>query len=287
MLFCNFAQYFANIRRETYTIDAASGQWSNIPNAKENPMAKIVRSPRAPSFSLEESLRNALTLYEGNGKHLIPAEVAAKALGYSGANNGSAARALASMKSFGLLESNNKGDLAVSGDVEGYKYAPDDEHKQELLVRWLRLPKIYAELLDEYHDRLPSDQAIRYKLIKMGFLPSAAEECLKNLKASVQFSRYYDRPSEPDDLSNESGMMGEASPPEAPSSPASPANSSSPAAPTQSATPTHSADRIPVRLSRGRRAWIEIPSPLYKADKDLLKAQIDLIFTDEEPDPFE
>jgi hypothetical protein len=251
-------------------------------------MAKIVRSPRAPSFSLEESLRNALTIYDGNGKHLIPVEVAAKALGYSGANNGSAARALASMKSFGLLESNNKGDLAVSADVEGYRYAPDDEHKQDLLVKWLRLPKIYAELLDEYHDRLPSDQAIRYKLIKMGFLPSAAEECLKNLKASVQFARYYDRPSDQDEfIVNENGMMGEVPTPEVQSSAAPPANTSTSTAQTQANTPVLPTDRIPVRLSKGRRAWIEVPSPLYKSDKELLKAQIDLIFTDEEPDPFE
>ena len=159
-------------------------------------MSKIVRSPRAPSFSLEESVKNALTIYEGNGKHSIPTEVAAKALGYSGSNNGSAARALASMKSFGLLDPNNKGDVSVSVDVEGYRYAPDDSHRQKLLIQWLRNPKVYSELLDEYHDRLPSDQAIRYKLIKMGFLPAAAEECLKSFRASVDFARYFEQREE-------------------------------------------------------------------------------------------
>jgi hypothetical protein len=42
------------------------------------------------------------------------------------------------------------------------------------------------------------------------------------------------------------------------------------------------ADKIPVRLSKGRRAWIEIPSPFYEADKIRLKKQIDLLLSDDE-----
>ncbi|HET6435624.1 MAG TPA: hypothetical protein VFG18_07970 [Xanthomonadaceae bacterium] len=263
-------------------------------------MTKIVRSPRAPSFSLEESVKNALAIYDGNGKHSIPTEVAAKALGYSGANNGSAARALASMKSFGLLEANNKGDVSVSADVEGYQYAPDDQHRQDLLIRWLLNPKVYSELLNEYQDRLPSDQAIRYKLIKMGFLPAAAEECLKNFRASVDFARYYERREEAD-RSEAGEWLGGTSTPEGrpvPPTPPAPAPASSgwqstpaptPPSPTPQIPPAPAPgfDRIPVRLSKGRRAWIEVPTPLFDADKAILKAQIDLILTDEEDvDPF-
>lgn len=259
--------------------------------------AKIVRSPRAPSFSLEESLKHALSLYDANGKHLTPADVAAKALGYSGANNGSAARALASMKSFGVLNSNNKGDVSVSPDIEGYKYAPDEQHKHEMLIRWLRQPKIYAELLDEYHDSLPSDQALRYKLIKMGFLPAAAEECLKNFRASIDFAKYYERRSEEDgSVDGGEEMWG--------GEPASTAQALAtqqaiqplppllhppvilPLPPAPTPAPAFAVDRIPVRLSGGRRAWIEVPTPLYESDKEILKRQIDLIFTDEETDPF-
>ena len=41
-------------------------------------------------------------------------------------------------------------------------------------------------------------------------------------------------------------------------------------------------DRIPVRLPGGRRAWLSIPTPFYAADKERLKAQIDLLLTEED-----
>jgi hypothetical protein len=40
-------------------------------------------------------------------------------------------------------------------------------------------------------------------------------------------------------------------------------------------------DRIPVRLSKGRKAWLIIPTPFYEADKARLKAQIDFLLTEE------
>ncbi|MTI73781.1 MAG: hypothetical protein FH747_09015 [Stenotrophomonas sp.] len=249
---------------------------------------KITRSPRAPSFTLEDSVKNAIALYEANGKHAIPSDVAAKALGYSGANNGSAARALASLKNFGLLISNNKGDVAVSPDVETYRYAPDEEHRRDLLIHWLRSPKVYSELLDEYHDRLPSDQVIRYRLIKMGFLPSAAEESLKNFRASVDYANYYSPRDEYPPLNIEQELdlpPTHSAPP--PSIIFPPIPTQLPPADQKREFPTPQAasaefDRIPVRLSKGRRAWIEIPNPLYEADKALIKSQIDLILTDDD-----
>ena len=41
-------------------------------------------------------------------------------------------------------------------------------------------------------------------------------------------------------------------------------------------------DRIPVRLNGGRRAWLEIPTPFYLADKKRLNAQIELLLTEDE-----
>ena len=253
---------------------------------------KITRSPRAPSSNLEECVIYALTIYKENSKHSIPADIAAKLLGYSGANNGAAARALASLKAFGLLISNNKGEVAVSPDVETYMYAPDEQHKKDLLVRWLRSPRIYAELLDEYRDSLPVDQALRYKLIKMGFLPPSAEDCVKNLKASVQYADYYATQRNLVSDSDE-GMLGVETDQQA-SINVSEKTTTTPlhftTTPIATQTPSSASfsnamsqvDRIPVRLSKGRKAWIEVPSPLYAADKEILKNQIDLIFADDD-----
>jgi hypothetical protein len=43
-------------------------------------------------------------------------------------------------------------------------------------------------------------------------------------------------------------------------------------------------DRIPIRLTGGRRAYVEVPTPLYESDKLRLKAQIDLLLADEDLD---
>ncbi|MNR68298.1 hypothetical protein D3C85_1927750 [compost metagenome] len=44
-------------------------------------------------------------------------------------------------------------------------------------------------------------------------------------------------------------------------------------------------DRIPVRLSGGRRAWLVIPQVFFEADKKRLKAQIDLLLTEDDEEP--
>jgi len=247
------------------------------------------RSPRAPSVDLEESLRKAQKLYEKEGKHAIPADLAVKHLGYSGINNGSAARALASLKFFGLVDSNNKGDVAASRDVEDYVHTPDEKEKQNLLIRWLRAPKIYAELLDEYSERLPSEQAIRYRLIKMGFLPPAADDAMKTFKASVDFARYFERqtgsPAMIEDGLDTSDVQAEELDRRGALIPERAAIRNLPVVeyrPANPVLPQAEVDRIPVRLSGGRKAAIEVPTPLYEADKEILRRQIDLLFTDDE-----
>lgn len=255
------------------------------------------KSPRAPSFGLEESLANALKLYAEAQRSYVSSDVAAKILGYSGANNGSAARSLATMKSFGLLLSDNKGDVAIAPEVEEYRYAPNDSHRKDQLKRWLSTPKVYQELLTEYPDSLPSDQVVTYRLIKMGFLPNGAQECLRHFRAAVEFANYYDTFGRANQELSEhaaktsaqsrenSEKISETAP--IPPPPLVRAESDSRILQQQrnfaaADTPSNSADRIPVRLSGGRRAWIEVPSPLFTADKQILKNQIDLIMADDE-----
>jgi hypothetical protein len=47
-----------------------------------------------------------------------------------------------------------------------------------------------------------------------------------------------------------------------------------------------SVDRIPIRLRGGRRAWLEIPTPFYAADKERIKLQVDLLLTEEDERDF-
>lgn len=245
---------------------------------------KIVRSPRAPALDLGEALKKAQALLKIQGKQSVPSEIAAKHLGYSGKNNGAAARALGALKQFGLVDTNSKGDIAVSKDVETYQFNPNADQRRQLVLRWVTTPRVYADLLAKAGDMLPSDEMLRYQLIDMGFLPPAASESLKTFKASVDFARYFDHvggkasagSSAADDTSDaDSSAAAEATEARVVGATAQPA-AAVPSA------PAPGFDRIPVRLSKGRRAWLELPTPFYEADKELLKRQIDLIFADEE-----
>lgn len=261
-------------------------------------VVKIQRSPRAPALDLGDAIKKAQLMLKQQGcKQTVPSDVAAKHMGYSGINNGAAARAMGALKAFGLITANSKGDVAVAPEVEEYSYTPYPEKKNQLLDAWLKAPRVYADLIAASEEMLPSDEVLRYRLIQMGFTPTSAEECAKTFKASVEFARYYERKAE---TGSKQAFVEEptatTTTPIAPSASAAPAQASAHATVNSPAVtqPQHHAhpqtpqqegiDRIPVRLKNGRRAWIEVPTPFFEADKDLLKKHIDLILTDDAED---
>ena len=243
------------------------------------------KSPRAPSMALDEALDRAMRAYDKDRLHPSPTEVVAQNLGYKGINNGSALSALASLRYFGLLERPSDGTLAVTKDVETYKFAPDPAQKQAVLERFLKSPGLYADLLEKFPGGLPSDGNLRYDLIQRGFTAQTADVALAAFRRSVDFVGYF---------SAQRTVGAPASDPKpeieegAPASPASPAELvQRPAAQPKLPADTEDAvDRIPVRLPGGRRAWLLIPTPFFEGDKVRLKAQIDLLLTqDEEEGP--
>jgi hypothetical protein len=240
------------------------------------------KSPRAPSLSLDESVERALKIYERERRHAAPTDVIAQNLGYKSANNGSALSAIASLRAYGLLEKVEEGKLAVAKDVEAYRFAPTDQLKSQLRIKWLKMPNIFSELLEKYAGGLPSDASLRYDLIKRGFTPASAESTLAVFKKSIDFARFFDQQSA--DIGEVEDGASEADADEQQSGP--PANvQSRPAeiSTTVSGKGTSDGfDRIPVRLAGGRRAWLEIPTPFYEADKRRLIAQIEFILTEDD-----
>lgn len=240
------------------------------------------KSPRAPSIPLDEAIERALRIYQKERRHAAPVDVAAQHLGYKSANNGAALAVLASLRYYGLVERPQEGQLAVVKDVESYQYAPSDKHRNELVIQWLRKPQIFSELLEKYEDGLPSDATLRFDLIQRGFSPASAEAVLSVFKRSVEFARYYQQTQASSDLEQASAAETQEQTIER-SLDLKP-EPRTPHAPIES-MPDHvdtSVDRIPVRLSGGRRAWLLIPTPFYSFDKKRLKAQIDLLLTDDE-----
>jgi glutaredoxin len=244
------------------------------------------KSPRAPSISLDESVERALKIYEKERRHPTPTDVIAQNLGYKSANNGAALSAIASLRSYGLLEKVRDGALAVSKDVEDYRFAPTSELKAQLRVQWLKAPNIFSELLEKYSSGLPSDASLRFDLIQRGFTPASAESTVTVFKKSIEFASFFDEKSSATRELEEPISESE----EHESQPTLANNGQS--RPTEVVTTIgglstqNGYDRIPVRLVGGRRAWLEIPTPFYEADKKRLVAQIELILAENsEEDP--
>ncbi len=235
-------------------------------------MSEAVRkkSPRAPSIPLNEAIEGAIKVYEKEHRHAAPTEAVAQHLGYKGANNGAALKFIASVRYYGLMDRPSDGQLAVTKDLEAYHFAPSPAIRDGHVRRWLKNPPIFADLLDKYPDALPSDKTLRYDLIQRGFLPDGVDSIVSVFRDSVEFARYYSpAPEEENDSARD----------EAPGTP----ESSKPNAP--SVEVAAGSDRIPIRLPGGRRAYIEIPSPFYEADKERIKKQVDLFLTEEDEQP--
>lgn len=236
------------------------------------------KSPRAPSVALDEAIEHASKIYQKERRHPTPTDVVAQDLGYKGANNGSALSLMASLRYYGLLERPKEGHLAVSKDVEAYQYAPSDQMRRDLLLRWIKSPQVFLELLDKYDSGLPSDANLRFDLIQRGFSPGSAESVISAFKRSVEFARYYEKSPLAPESPGSTEFAEAVEPTRQEDAPRQPMVDSENGMGSQDSD----LDRIPVRLSKGRRAWLVIPSPFFVADKKRLKAQIDLLLTDDE-----
>ncbi len=245
------------------------------------------KSPRAPSMALSEAIERVQKAYAKERLRPAPTDVVAQNLGYKNANSGSAMAAIASLRYYGLLERSKDGFLAVTNDFEHFKFAPDDRQRKALLVGFLRKPPLYEALLEKYESGLPSDATLRFELIQRGFSTSAAEGALVVFRRSVNC---VDQPHGEDAAQvlaippREGGVPMEAT------APHSHALANKPSAPlpveAHPALPVHhdGTDQIPIRLPGGRRAWLIIPTPFFASDKQRLKAQIDLLLTQDEED---
>ncbi|MDO9282275.1 MAG: hypothetical protein Q7T88_07840 [Methylotenera sp.] len=238
-------------------------------------------SPRAPSISLEDALNRVLKVYDKERRHEVPIDVVAVDVGYKNGKSGAALQTLASIRYFGLMQRPKEGVLVVSAEVEKYKFSPDPEHKQQLLNSWLRTPQVFSDLLDKFQTNLPSDAVIKYELIQLGFNSSAADDFITIFKKSVEFVRYYEQaPSIQNIEQNSAEIEGDAPNEEL----GKPISNTNPSNFIKMVNPVldYGADRVPIRLAGGRKAFLEIPTPFYEADKLRLIAQINLILTDED-----
>ncbi len=232
------------------------------------------RSPSSPSLTIEDAVSKALTIYHRENFNLMHPDIAAQDIGYSNAANGSAVSILATLKLFGLLQSPAKGQLSVSKDIQEYKLNPDKSIRQQLLNKWLNTPKVYRAIFEKFGHNMPSDANLCHFLVtELNFRDErSALLCVEYLKASLAFVNAQRNKS--DTALSEKASDNQKSEP-AQTMPEK-------KLPAQTTEPPQGYDRFPVRLSNRRKAWIEIPDTFFKSDKELIRAQLDLIIADDE-----
>ncbi len=250
---------------------------------------RAARSPNYPIQPLEWAVSNALQLLDKEGLHAVPPDIVARNLGYKNASNGKAGRVLANLKAFGVIEKASSGKLAVSQDVQRYKLAPTDSDRKSYLKQWLKTPLLYSKIMGKYENDLPSDAVLLFELVdEHGFNEDAAEKAIKVFRESIDFvkratngldNESSEQVPEGDDFATDAGIEVQQMTAQSSTTATGVVHERTKKAPPQTNTDNF---RYPIRLAGGRIAWIEVPVPFYEADKNKLKAQIEIIGTDDE-----
>lgn len=244
--------------------------------------------------SLKVCVERIGKIYDQEGRHPATPDIVCRHLGYKDAGNGAAKQALAALGYFGLLERSQGGRLAVSKSYEEFKFAPNEELKARILKQWLRTPTVFAELLEKFPERLPSEASLKFELIQMEFSSATADECLAAFLDSLQFANVTSDNLVPEGSSDKlsEANINEQNASQATVSVIADAGRAAQKQTQnaidrtiergQQAVEEENSDRIPVRLANGRKAWLVIPAPFYEADKRRLISQIELLLADDE-----
>lgn len=143
------------------------------------------RSPRFPSYPLEEALSFAAKIYDGAHRAPIDPETAYQLMGFKG-RSGASATALGAIRQFGLIE--GLSDRTRISDLALRIFEPESpSEKSAALNEAAGRPEVFQALLGRYAGSPPTaDEPIRAYLIReLGFSKSGADQCLDSFRATM------------------------------------------------------------------------------------------------------
>lgn len=233
------------------------------------------RSPNYPSFNLGDAIGRIRKIYKAEHTHSAEREVIAKDLGYTSLN-GASLTVIATLVQYGLLEKAGSG-LKVSDDAVTIIELPQGSpERMEAIRRMAFNPKLFAELHDNFGDRLPSGENLRLWLIRKGFNQKAADGVIRVYRESLELvneeSEDYNSPDEkPIDEEIQETVK-----------PMYPPGKVTPEMERRLNQPANMpieapADQLhfPLYLSKGQKAILYVPATMSKREFELLKKQIE------------
>lgn len=151
------------------------------------------RSPNYPGVDLETAVRRAGILWDREQHHAVPVELIFQHWDYA-PKSGPGSVTYAALKRFGLLEETGDGRARLTDLVQKILLADREGIRDVTRLRQAALqPKVHRKLWDEYGANLPSDEHLKYNLVRaMGFTKGGAGEFLKQWKRTMTYARLSD-----------------------------------------------------------------------------------------------
>ncbi|MHB1071381.1 MAG: hypothetical protein ACYC3Q_01005 [Gemmatimonadaceae bacterium] len=271
------------LRQDSKSSDVAKGRTRSVPH------------PRYTLQQVEDLARAAFAM----GARHCDQEAVAQAVGYKNSTNGAFKGIRAAASYFGLIAYRDDRFLSVTEPWIDAFHTDDFERLRDLRQEAVQQPELYRALIEEFSGRqLPSAEKLARHLFltpKYGILKDAADTAAKVFLESLRSSGLVDAFNY---LRLDSDSLDGAEPlhdrdpgrplnPEPRTVAAAAPSTSIPASPGPSLgglpiEGERALDRIEVQLSGGRKAYLLVPVPLSKREKDRLKSYIDLVLEPEE-----
>lgn len=146
-----------------------------------------VRSPSYPSMSLQAAVEATEKIEAKYRSAAVDREVAAKLIGFNSLH-GNAARALAALASYGLVERAGKGMTRVTPRARNILHPTDDGMRAEALRAAADEPKLFQSIRDRFPGlEVPPEDGVRAHLNREGFNSSAIEPATRAFMETAQY----------------------------------------------------------------------------------------------------
>jgi hypothetical protein len=145
-----------------------------------------VRSPSYPNAPLGEAIGQVAKIEKLYRQSPVDREVAAKLIGYSSLS-GPAAKALAALASYGLVERAGKGEMRVTARARAILHPDNLQERRQNLVAAALEPNLFQELRARWPDMIPPEDGIVTYLHRQGFNQTAIRPAMKAYRDTLLF----------------------------------------------------------------------------------------------------
>lgn len=164
------------------------------------------RSPSYPGLNLEEAIQRTKTLHAHEGQNVAHVDVVLGHWGYK-PKSGLGLVILAALLQYGLIKDDGSGGSRKAGisnlglDII-LDQREDETQRLQAIKKSALLPSSYRDVWDNYGGALPSDQTLRFYLVReKGYTERGASDLISHFRHTIEFAKL----SESDMLSPPNG----------------------------------------------------------------------------------